>query len=103
MLPGSLSHTEVVTLDSSTHSRYSDPGRHGELLAALPGDLNDLSAIARNVIVHYGDAAIDLPAWVGGQITLAALLPALRASGRGSAAGHRVPPHQGCWVPTVER
>ena len=50
-----------MTHDPRRHSAYSDPGRHVTLLDNLPTDLSALSAIARNVIVHYRDAADRLP------------------------------------------
>lgn len=46
---------------SSAHSAYSDPGRHAALLDDVPADLPALSAVARNVIVHYRAAADRLP------------------------------------------
>ncbi len=52
----------MTTLEEyARHSPYSDPGRHGPLLAALPGDVRELMAVVRNVVVHY---------WAGGvQVT----------------------------------
>jgi hypothetical protein len=35
------------------HSPYTDPGRYRKLLAAVPTDLPGLSAVIRNVLVHY--------------------------------------------------
>ncbi|MGH3384894.1 MAG: transglutaminase domain-containing protein [Nocardioidaceae bacterium] len=49
-------------IDLSRHSSYSDPGRHAGLLDAVPTDLPGLSAVARNVIVHYRTFSSDLPA-----------------------------------------
>src|SRR5690625_4632457 len=45
----------------SRHTAYSDPGRHADLLAAVPGDLAALSAVARNLIIHYRGSGLDLP------------------------------------------
>ncbi|WP_432973191.1 transglutaminase domain-containing protein [Dactylosporangium sp. CA-233914] len=39
-------------------SRFSDPGRFGELLDELPEDLAELMAVVRNVVVHYRAAGI---------------------------------------------
>ena len=48
-------------IDHAAHSPYSDPGEHAPLLAALPTDPAALSAVARNVIVHYRADAEGLP------------------------------------------
>jgi hypothetical protein len=45
-------------LDYARHSPYSDPGRHAGLLAALPPDPAGLSAVLRNVVVHYRASGI---------------------------------------------
>ena len=45
----------------AVHSPYSDPGRHADLLRALPGTAAALSAAARNVIAHYRAELPDLP------------------------------------------
>jgi transglutaminase superfamily protein len=45
----------------AVHSPYSDPGRHAELLRALPGTAAAISAAARNVIAHYRAELPDLP------------------------------------------
>ena len=45
----------------AVHSPYSDPGRHADLIRALPGTAADLSAAARNVIAHYRVELPDLP------------------------------------------
>jgi hypothetical protein len=45
----------------AVHSPYSDPGRHADLLRALPGTAPALSAAARNVIAHYRAELPDLP------------------------------------------
>lgn len=44
----------------SSHSAYSDPGRHRALLRGLPGELPALCAAARNVIGHYRAELVDL-------------------------------------------
>jgi hypothetical protein len=48
-------------VDHAAHTPYSDPGRYAGLLAAVPPDPPALSAIARNVIVHYRASGHDLP------------------------------------------
>ena len=52
-MPNSITYAE--------HSPYSDPGRHADLLRALPGTAAVLSAAARNVIAHYRAELPDLP------------------------------------------
>lgn len=47
--------------DWSRHSPYSDPGRHAAALDAVPTDVAGLSAVARNVIVHYQGSGLELP------------------------------------------
>ena len=51
----------TMVIDHAQHTRYSDPGRHRHLLADVPPDPAPLSAIARNVIVHYRASGHDLP------------------------------------------
>ncbi len=48
-------------IDHSVHSLYSEPGRHTGLLAGLPTDPDELSSVARNVIVHYRASGRELP------------------------------------------
>ncbi|WP_037365490.1 transglutaminase domain-containing protein [Nakamurella lactea] len=48
-------------VDHSVHSRYSDPGRHAAALRAIPAEIPDVSAVARNVIVHYRASGRELP------------------------------------------
>ncbi|MGC4748546.1 transglutaminase domain-containing protein [Micromonospora sp. DT201] len=47
--------------DYRGHSPYSDPGRHGKLLDAVPTDIPTVAATARNVIVHYRAGGVELP------------------------------------------
>ncbi|NEE04504.1 transglutaminase domain-containing protein [Phytoactinopolyspora halotolerans] len=47
--------------DWTTHSSYTDPSRHAGLLEAVPADISGLSAVARNVIIHYRASEADLP------------------------------------------
>lgn len=48
-------------IDHASHTPYSDPGRFTELVRALPTDPPALSAVARNVIVHYRASGHELP------------------------------------------
>jgi hypothetical protein len=48
-------------VDHAVHTPYSDPGRHADLLVDLPTDPSGLSAVARNVIVHYRASGHALP------------------------------------------
>jgi hypothetical protein len=45
--------TGTVLPDYTRQTRYSDPAAHAGLLAALPRGVDEISAAARNVIVHY--------------------------------------------------
>jgi hypothetical protein len=44
--------------DYARHSPYSDPGAHAPLLDALPTDVRELTAVVRNVVVHFRAAGI---------------------------------------------
>ncbi|GAB2614477.1 transglutaminase-like domain-containing protein [Pseudactinotalea suaedae] len=59
-----------AVVDHAEHTPYSDPGAHAGLLEALPTDLAELSAVARNVIVHYRSEGLDLPAETEDDINL---------------------------------
>lgn len=48
-------------LDHARQTPYSDPGQHGDLFTALPTDPESLSAVARNVVVHYRVSGHELP------------------------------------------
>jgi hypothetical protein len=52
----------IAAIDHAQHTAYSDPGRHADLVAAVPSDPAGLSAVARNVIVHYRASGHELPA-----------------------------------------
>jgi hypothetical protein len=56
---GGLPVRSVV--DHAVHTPYSDPGRHAALLVDVPTDPPGLSAVARNVIVHYRASGHELP------------------------------------------
>jgi hypothetical protein len=45
----------------ATHTPFSDPGRYAELLAAVPPTIPELSEVARNIIIHYRSADLELP------------------------------------------
>lgn len=57
-------------IDHARHTAYSDPGAHASLLADLPTDPAALSAVARNVVVHYRASGADLPEETAGDIDL---------------------------------
>lgn len=48
-------------IDPAEQSSISDPGRHAPTLAALSTDPAELSAVARNLIVHYRASGHELP------------------------------------------
>jgi hypothetical protein len=48
--------------DYRSHSPYSDPGRHGPLLDAVPATIATVAATVRNVIIHYRGGGVALPA-----------------------------------------
>jgi hypothetical protein len=48
-------------MDYVRQSRFTDPGRHHERLAALPRDPAGIGAIVRNLTVHYRASGIDFP------------------------------------------
>ena len=52
----------ISVIDHAAHTAYSSPGRFAALLDAVPTDLDELSAVVRNVIVHYRASGHDLPA-----------------------------------------
>lgn len=48
-------------IDHTEHTAYSDPGRYADLFAAVPIEPIELSAVARNLIVHYRASGHELP------------------------------------------
>ena len=50
-----------AVVDHAAHTPYSDPGRFGPLVQALPTDPAELSTVARNLIVHYRASGEVLP------------------------------------------
>jgi len=59
-----------TSIDHARHTPYSDPGRHAALLAAVPADPAALSAVARNVIVHYLASGSELPVATRGDVNV---------------------------------
>lgn len=47
--------------DHARHTAYSNPGVHATALSVLPTEPESLSAVARNVIVHYRASGHELP------------------------------------------
>jgi len=52
---------QADVVDHVEHTPYSDPGEYASLMMALPVEPTKLSAIARNVIVHYRASGHELP------------------------------------------
>jgi hypothetical protein len=48
-------------VDHAVHTPYSDPGEHAALVTVLPIEAAALSAVARNLIVHYRASGHELP------------------------------------------
>ncbi len=74
--------TVAGVVDHAAHTPFSEPGRHRPLVEALPTDPAGLSAVARNVIVHYRASGHALPEATRGEINsrwLAAILDADQA------------------------
>lgn len=70
--------SDVDVRDWRRHSPYSAPGRRAALLDAVPTNIPGLSAVSRNMIVHYR-SEVELPASTRGDINrrwLAAILDA---------------------------
>ena len=54
--------TDVWRLaDYVRQSSYSDPGRHAGLFDDVPPTIASVSAMSRNIVVHYRAAGVDLP------------------------------------------
>jgi Transglutaminase-like superfamily len=51
----------TAVVDHAEHTPFSDPGEYASLLTAVPIEPTDLSAVARNVIVHYRASGHELP------------------------------------------
>jgi hypothetical protein len=51
----------MTSVDYAAQSAYSDPGRYVGLLDALPGGVRPLTAVVRNLVVHYRASGIDFP------------------------------------------
>jgi hypothetical protein len=54
-------HGAAAVVDHAKHTPYSDPGAYEALVIALPTEPAELSAVARNVIVHYRASGHQLP------------------------------------------
>jgi hypothetical protein len=48
-------------MDYTAQTPFTDPGRHAGRLAELPSDPAGISAVVRNVVVHYRASGIDFP------------------------------------------
>jgi hypothetical protein len=48
-------------MDHTRQSRFSEPGRHHDRLAALPAEPAAIAAVVRNLTVHYRGSGIDFP------------------------------------------
>jgi Transglutaminase-like superfamily len=51
----------TAVVDHAVHTPYSDPGEHAALVTVLPIEPAALSAVARNLIVHYRASGHELP------------------------------------------
>jgi hypothetical protein len=51
----------TAVVDHTVHTPYSDPGEHAALVTVLPIEAAALSAVARNLIVHYRASGHELP------------------------------------------
>ena len=71
--------------DYAAHSRYSDPGPHAPLLAAVPTDPGSLHQAACSVVIHYRGAADQLVPGQDADIDLRWLSDLLDESQRRSA------------------
>lgn len=60
----------TAVTDHAAHTRYSDPGAFASLLDEVPTAPAELSAIARNVIVHYRASGYELPETTAADINL---------------------------------
>ncbi|MDG4824090.1 transglutaminase-like domain-containing protein [Asanoa sp. WMMD1127] len=49
-------------MNLTRQTAYSDPGAYAHLLDKLPTDPRELTAVVRNVITHYRDPTVTLPA-----------------------------------------
>ncbi len=68
-----------AAIDHARHTAYTSPGTYAGLLAALPTTPDELSAVARNVVVHYRASGEVLPDATRGEVNsrwIAAMLAA---------------------------
>lgn len=85
----------------AVHTSYTDPGRYGDLLSAVPPRIPELSAVARNLIIHYRASGLALPEETKGDINarwIAAILDLDQQRHPGPLATERDPltKVQGC-------
>lgn len=51
----------LLVADYARQSRFSEPGRHARLFEVVAPTIESVSAMARNVVVHYNASGLDLP------------------------------------------
>ena len=51
--------TPLTPADFATQSRFSDPGSHAALYDALPAEVPELTAVIRNLVIHYRGGGIE--------------------------------------------
>jgi hypothetical protein len=61
-------HDPTSVVDHAAHTTYSQPGSFASLMRALPIEPAELSAVARNVIVHYRASGHELPEATRGEV-----------------------------------
>ena len=69
----------TAAIDHARHTPYTSPGPYAALLEALPTSPDELSAVARNVVVHYRASGEVLPEATRGEVNsrwIAAMLAA---------------------------
>ena len=74
-----MSRDVNAVLDYTLHTAYSSPGRFAHLLADVPTEPTELSAVARNLIVHYRASGHELPSATRNEINARWLEDALAA------------------------
>ena len=61
---------DTSTIDFAAQSSYSDPRGFGALFDGVEPTIAEVSRVARNVIVHYRESDVDLPASSSDEINL---------------------------------
>lgn len=69
----------IAAIDHAQHTPYSSPGPYAALLEALPTAPEELSAVARNVVVHYRASGEVLPEATRGEVNSRWIATALAA------------------------